>query len=197
MPGELPLPPLPPQLRGTDVGASFARETVAVRLPKILAQTLAENRDFDEATQQRMEQIRVGLERMDEPGHVRPIGPDGAGGDEDRAVWNAHIAAITCEFGSSWAAIPWFSCENCAHDDALRYRCRRRCRCRPAKMDSQSPADLYRRILEATRYFGAKGEGGAPYRDPFLPQKTRALAAAATSFDLLADYRKCVGVFPI
>jgi uncharacterized protein with ATP-grasp and redox domains len=59
---------------------------------------------------------------------------------------------------SSWAGIPWWTCENY----------------------------LYRRMLEATGYFAAPGSCPGASQDIFQSQKSRATEAAAGAFALLA-----------
>jgi hypothetical protein len=138
---------------------SFARETVLVRLPKILQTMLDENSGaFDEETQAKLGKIAAGLAAADEDGHVRAIQDDGG---EDTACWNDHLCALGVNIPgmcSSWAGIPWWTCENY----------------------------LYRRILEATGYFAPPGSCPGAGVDIFQTQKTRATEAAAGAFALLA-----------
>lgn len=172
-PSTEPMLPLPQPLLGTDrVGGtlgprgemeggedSFARETVLVRLPKILQTMLAENSGaFDEDALTKLSSIAAGLAAADENGHVRAIRDDGG---EDTAYWNDHLCALGVNIPgmcSSWAGIPWWTCENY----------------------------LYRRILEATGYFAAPGACPGAGIDIFQSQKTRATEAAAGAFALLA-----------
>ena len=172
-PSTEPLLPLPPPLLGTDkiggmpgprgetVGGedSFARETVLVRLPKILQTMLEENSGaFDEDAQKKLGMIAAGLAAADEDGHVCAIRDDGG---EDTKCWNDHLCALGVNIPgmcSSWAGIPWWTCENY----------------------------LYRRILEATGYFAPAGSCPGAGVDVFQSQKTRAMEAAAGAFALLA-----------
>ena len=173
-PATEPLLALPPPLCGTDrvggvasrqggldVGGvdSFARETVLVRLPKILETTLAENAGaFDAEVLSKLALIAAGLAAADEDGHVVAIGADGG---EDMTCWNEHLCSLGCNIPgmcSSWAGIPWWTCENY----------------------------LYRRMLEATGYFAPAGSCPGAGVDFFQSQKSRATDAAAGAFALLA-----------
>lgn len=172
-PSTEPLLPLPPPLLGSDkVGGamgprgemeggvdSFARETVLVRLPKILQTMLDENSGaLDEATLGKLGAIAAGLAAADEDGHIRAIEDDGG---EDTACWNDHLCALGVNIPgmcSSWAGIPWWTCENY----------------------------LYRRMLEATGYFAAPGSCQGAGVDIFQSQKSRATEAAVGAFALLA-----------
>jgi hypothetical protein len=126
-PSTEPLLPLPPPLLGTDkVGGapgpqgqaeggvdSFARETVLVRLPKILQTTLAENEGaFDEDVLGKLGQIAAGLAAADEDGHVRAIQEDGG---EDVSCWNDHLRAFGLDIpGKSPSHSPMRSTLVCA-----------------------------------------------------------------------------------
>ena len=164
MPTTEPAAPLPygGALLGTDKVKgqdSFARETVLVRLPKILQATLADNEGvYPEEVLAKLGEIAAGLAKADEDGHVRAILDDGG---EDTEAWNAHLRSLGLDIPgmcSSWAGIPWWTCENY----------------------------LYRRMLEATGYFAPAGSCPGAGRDFFQPAKTRSMEAAAGAFGLLA-----------
>ena len=97
MPTTEPVAPLPygGALLGTDKVKgqdSFARETVLVRLPKILQATLADNEGvYPEEVLAKLGEIAAGLAKADEDGHVRAILDDGG---EDTEAWNAHLRSL-------------------------------------------------------------------------------------------------------
>ena len=135
--------PVPPAL-STAVPGSFARDTLARRVPEILAQTrrgmgaltLEQERGFDE----------LGGELSS--GGLRGLRAEAA----DRAFWDR---AVTPFLGRSWLDLPWYFAE----------------------------AYFYRRLLEATGYFG-RGPGAG--RDPFAAQKTEEWAPQEGPARLLA-----------
>lgn len=91
---------VPPALRGTDPD-SFAQQTVRVRWPKIVAQTIAEN-TFPQAVVARL----WALHRELPDGPIRPLEDPGA---PDVSLWAAWIAPFLNE---TWASAPWLFAEH-------------------------------------------------------------------------------------
>jgi hypothetical protein len=89
---------LPPVIMTSEPG-SFAHNTLAVRVPAILADTLAAN-DFPAEIVARLEDLHAELTR----GRIRPLAEDAP----DAAFWNRVSAPY---FGHSWLDAPWYWAE--------------------------------------------------------------------------------------
>jgi hypothetical protein len=119
---------VPPPLHTSEPG-SFARDTLARRVPEILAGTRARLGPIPPEAAAALtaldEELRAGVLR----GLVEEA--------PDRAAWDEEVAPF---LGKSWLDLPWYFAESF----------------------------FYRRLLEATGYFGAGALAG---RDPFAPHK--------------------------
>ncbi len=99
MPEILPRLPVPPALRGAEVG-TFAHHTVAHRLPDIARRVLREN----DLPAPAVERLHALIEEIpDAP--VRPLTDTNA---PDAADWQRYVAAVE---GQSWLEVPWFFAE--------------------------------------------------------------------------------------
>ncbi len=91
--------PTPPPLRGAEIG-SFARDTIARRLPAIARRVLSENELADEAA---AAVLSLADALPDAP--IRPLrDPDAP----DLALWDGYVAPYE---GQSWLEPPWFFAE--------------------------------------------------------------------------------------
>jgi uncharacterized protein with ATP-grasp and redox domains len=126
----------PPPPLHTSVPGSFARDTIARRVPEILAKTRAGLGALPADVAARLEQLdaelRGGTLRL-----LRDGGPD-------RAFWDDAAAP---HVGRGWLDLPWYFAESY----------------------------FYRRLLEATGYFG---DGPLRARDPFAADKAGEWAPA-------------------
>ena len=122
-----PIPPklpIPPSLRGAEIG-TWTHHSIAGRLPDILRRVLAEN-DFSAAIVQSLEMLSKEIPY----GPIRLLRSTSA---PDAAEWEQYT---TPYLGQNWLEVPWFFVETY----------------------------FYRRILEATGYFGpGDGQGVDPY----------------------------------
>ncbi|HEY9075443.1 MAG TPA: damage-control phosphatase ARMT1 family protein [Anaerolineaceae bacterium] len=94
-----PLLPLPPPLRGAEVG-SFAHDTIVRRLPNIARRVLQENQ-FSPAIVAAIEALITEIGS----GTVQPIHDPSA---PDEAEWMAYTASC---MGQNWLEIPWYFAE--------------------------------------------------------------------------------------
>jgi hypothetical protein len=123
---------VPPPPLHTSAPGSFARDTIARRVPEILAKTranVAKAGPLPRDVGARFDELDAELRR----GPLRALRE----ATPDRAFWDAACAP---HVGHSWLDIPWFFAETY----------------------------FYRRVLEATGYFGAGPLGG---RDPYAADK--------------------------
>lgn len=90
--------PVPPPLLTSEPG-SFAQNTLAVRIPRILQETIEEN-DFPLDILNAMQALQAELAR----GVIQPLRED----TPDRDFWNA--VSRDC-IGRSWLDVPWFWAE--------------------------------------------------------------------------------------
>ena len=91
--------PLPPPLRGADVG-SFAHQTVVKRLPRIARRVLKEN-DYPPAVVGRLQRL---IDDIPE-GHIRLLRDTTA---PDTAEWSHYVAP---HLDHDWLQVPWFFAE--------------------------------------------------------------------------------------
>lgn len=94
----MPRHPFPPPLRGAEPG-SFAEETITRRLPRILRQTIEENR-WTPGSRQKLETLLAEIP----DGPLRPV----ADGHPDNEVWTVYLAPF---LGQSWLEAPWLVVE--------------------------------------------------------------------------------------
>jgi uncharacterized protein with ATP-grasp and redox domains len=125
----------PPPPLHTSVAGSFARDTLARRVPEILAKTRAQLGNIPADVAGRLDALDAELRR----GTVRALEEPAP----DRAFWDATVEPHR---GHSWLDLPWFFAETY----------------------------FYRRLLEATGYFGSGPLAG---RDPFAADKASEWAA--------------------
>lgn len=98
-----PLPPVPPPLRGAEPD-SFARDTLARRLPTIMRRVLSEC-TLTPAAAAAVAALAAELPN----GMIRPLHDRSA---PDCQAWDAYLAPYA---GQSWLEIPWFVAETYAY----------------------------------------------------------------------------------